>query len=107
MARAYGACVLYKITMQIGGRMEEQLIKGEIVAKMVKRFKDLAMARHNLTIADIDPLYRASRTDELVWQMAGIAHVLLDMEEELDALYPELKLFLVHLVRTYPQKVQS
>ena len=86
--------------------MEDNLKKGELMVKMVKQFKDLAMEKHNLTIADVDPIYRASQTDELVWQMAGIAHALLEMEDELKALYPELELFLLHLVRTYPQKAK-
>ena len=78
------------------------LTKKEMIMAKVAKFKDLAMERHNLSIEDYDCLYRANRADELVWQMSGIAHVLLDMDSEMEACYPELLPFLNYLVRTYP-----
>ena len=84
--------------MNISTRREEMV-------KAISKFKSLAMERHNLTIDEYDALYRANRADELVWQMAGIAHALIDMESELEVCYPELVPFLNYLVRNYPSKV--
>lgn len=40
--------------------------------------------------------------DILVWDMAGVAHKLLRMPEEVNHLYPELVPFLEILATTYP-----
>ena len=44
----------------------------------------------------------AIRADELVWQVSGIAHELIQLDQELEAYYPELVPFLQYLARTYP-----
>ena len=82
--------------------MTNTILKKDMMMTMIKKIKDLALEKHNLTIEDHDPLYRANRADELVWQMAGIAHALVDMETELETNYPELIPFLHYLVRNYP-----
>ena len=82
--------------------VNNNLEAGEVMVKMVAKLKQLAQERHNLNIEDVDPLYRANRADELVWQMAGIANSLIDMEDELEKFYPELIPFLQFMVRNYP-----
>ncbi len=68
----------------------------------INKLRDLAVERSNLSVLDADLIYKANKADELVWQMAGVAHELIDMEDEIGALYPELVPFLQYLVRNYP-----
>ena len=71
--------------------------------RKVEQLKNLALERSNLSIIEADGIFKANRADELVWQMAKVAHEILDMNEEVDTLYGELVPFLNYLVRNYPQ----
>ncbi len=76
--------------------------KREVVETMVSKLKMHVKEYRNLSITDTDDLYRINRTDELVWQMASIAHQLIESGSALDEYYPELKPFLDYLVTHYP-----
>lgn len=70
--------------------------------EMVDKFRKAALERHEVQMSDQDELTKVNLADELVWQMAGMAHVLLDMQDEINIYYPELVPFLNFLARTYP-----
>lgn len=44
----------------------------------------------------------AIKVDELVWQLAGVAHKALKKEKELKNYYPELAPFIEYIVKHYP-----
>ncbi len=74
----------------------------ENMMNKINRLKELAIERSNLSILEADQLFKANKADELVWRMAGVAHDLIDMQDEVGELYPELVPFLQYLVRNYP-----